>query len=171
MRRSDVISEVILGFDPGLRATGWGAIRRERDGTMTHIASGTIKPDVKAHLAQRLFFLEQQADRVLAEYQPTGAAIEKAFIGASIPSAFLLGQARAACLIAAARARVPIVEYAPTEVKKAVVGLGRANKHQIGFIIGKLLPGALPENDHAADALAIALCHGWRSHRLLREVS
>ena len=168
MRRS---KEIILGFDPGLRATGWGVIRRAQDGAMTHIASGTIKPDTKIALAERLFFLESQADRVLIAYQPTLAAIEKAFVGASIPAAFSLGQARAACFIAAARAGVPITEYAPTAVKKAVIGSGRANKQQIGFIIGKLLPGSAPETDHAADALAIALCHGWRAHRLLQEAS
>ena len=165
------ISEIIAGFDPGLRATGWGVIRRSKDGRLAHIASGTIKPDVKAPLAERLFDLEQQIDRVFSEYQPMQAAIEKAFAGVSISSAFLLGQARAACLIAAARAGVPIAEYAPTAIKKAVIGFGRADKHQITFIIGKLLPGAAPETDHAADALAIALCHGWRAHSALRAAS
>ncbi len=171
MRPSKDISEIIIGIDPGLRWTGWGVIgRRARDGAQVHVASGTIGPDTKAPLAERLLDLEQNIDQVLRTYQPAQAAIEKAFVGMSIPSAFLLGQARAACLIAAARASVPIVEYAPTAVKKAVIGFGRARKHQIAFIISKLLPAAAPETDHEADALAIALCHAFRGSLRTRQI-
>lgn len=151
----------ILGLDPGVQATGWGLVQQE-EGRCVYVASGTLTPKRGDSLAARLHQLDKALDEVVAEYQPDEAAVESPFAGVNIRAAFSLGLARAVCLLAPARVGLEVAEYAPRLVKKAVIGSGRAEKEQIRFMVGRLLPGANPDSFHAADALAIALTHYLR---------
>ncbi|WP_019961009.1 crossover junction endodeoxyribonuclease RuvC [Woodsholea maritima] len=147
----------ILGIDPGLNKTGWGLIAQ--DGTrLAFLACGVIKPDAKAEMPQRLRFIYDAVEDLIETHQPHEVGVEDQFVHASGVSALKLGQARAAAVIAPARAGLMVGEYAPKLVKKAVVGTGNAEKHQVEAMVAMLLPGSKAKAD-AADALAIAICH------------
>ncbi|MEX0838379.1 MAG: crossover junction endodeoxyribonuclease RuvC [Parvibaculum sp.] len=148
----------ILGIDPGLGATGWGVI--EIAGSkLVHLANGTVVSSSKLTLAQRLVEIEAGLLDVLDRHAPDAAAVEQAFVARDVAAALKLGQARAVALLVVARAGLPVAEYAPNRIKKSVVGAGHAAKAQIGLMVEMLLPGAKPATEHAADALAIAICH------------
>ena len=157
-----------LGIDPGLRSTGWGVI--EQSGSkLRHIADGTISSNASLSLAERLVQIEAGLEAVLAAHAPERAAVEQAFVARDASAALKLGQARAIALLVPSRAGLPVAEYAPNHIKKAVVGAGHADKLQIRLMVGMLLPGAEMKTEHAADALAIAICHahsGTASERL-----
>lgn len=154
----------ILGIDPGLNATGWGVI--SQDGArLSLVAHGVIKAPAKDVMARRLCFIHDAVEALLDEHQPHEAAIEDQFVAANPGSALKLGQARAAAMLAPARAGLPVGEYAPRLVKKAVVGTGGADKAQVAAMISVLLPGAKATADDA-DALAIAICHA--NHRIAK---
>ena len=148
----------LLGLDPGLRVTGWGII----DVTGNHlrwVADGVVRSDGDAPLSGRLAALHQGIRDVIAGYSPDEAAIERTFVNMNPESTLKLGQARGAVLVAAALAGLRVDEYAPTAVKQAVVGTGRAAKDQVGMMIRQLLPGCQAGTADAADALAVAVCH------------
>ena len=148
----------IIGFDPGLRRTGWGVI--ESEGTkVRHIANGIVKSDARLPLAERLLELKKGLIAVLEEHKPDEAAVEQTFVNKDPAGTLKLGQARAIALLAPAELGLPVAEYAPNAVKKAVVGAGHAEKDQVGHMIGVLMPGTKVANADAADALAIAICH------------
>jgi crossover junction endodeoxyribonuclease RuvC len=148
----------ILGLDPGLRRTGWGVIACE--GTrMSHVAHGVLTPDTAAPFAERLLVLLEGIAAVIAAHAPDEAAVEETFMNNNAASALKLGHARACALLAPARAGLSVAEYAPTVVKKAVVGTGGADKAQVGFMIARLLPTAGRTTADAADALAVAIAH------------
>lgn len=146
-----------LGIDPGSRATGYGVV--ERAGSrLVRVASGVIRPDGDA-LAARLACILTRVEQVVAETSPTHAALEAVFVSRNPRSALLLGQARGAAIAACGRAEIPAVEYAPTAVKAAVTGYGRATKDQVQRMVQRLLGlGQVPASDEA-DALAVAICH------------
>lgn len=147
-----------LGIDPGLRAMGWGVI--EVTGTrLRHIANGTITSSAKRSLAERLVELEAGLVAVIEAHAPDSAAVENAFVARDAAAALKLGQARAIALLVPSRAGLVVAEYAPNHVKKAVVGAGHAGKGQIQMMVEMLLPGCRAMSEHAADALAIAICH------------
>lgn len=147
----------LIGFDPGLRLTGWGVI--EMDGNrLRHIAHGVIKVPVDGSLASRLDNLFEGVVAALAAHKPDEAAVEETFVNVNPASTLKLGQARGVVLLAPARAGLPVFEYAANLVKKSVVGAGHADKRQIAMMVGRLLPGVTATAD-AADALAIAICH------------
>ncbi len=149
---------VILGIDPGLRATGWGALRV--DGSrLTFVASGTIGSDASAALCDRLAALYAGLEAVVAALAPDEAAVEETFVNKDAVATLKLGQARGIALLAPARAGIMVAEYAPSLVKKTVVGTGAADKRQIRHMVGVLLPRAQANSEHAADALAVAICH------------
>lgn len=153
---------IILGIDPGLRATGWGAIRV--DGTrLTFVGSGTVTSDAADALYARLAALYAGLEAVLAALHPDEAAVEETFVNKDAVATLKLGQARGVALLAPARVGVPVAEYAPALVKKSVVGTGAAQKAQVRYMVGVLLPRAAAGSEHAADALAVAICHA--SHR------
>ncbi len=156
---------IVLGIDPGLQTTGWGVIEAVGS-SLTPVACGSIAPDVDSPLGVRLLFIEKGLDKVLKEFRPISAGIEEAFAGASIASAFLLGAARAACLISCARAGVGVEDLAATQIKKAITGSGRADKKQMGYMVKTLLPTCTCQNDHEADAFAIAMTASWRRAEL-----
>ena len=149
---------IILGLDPGLGSTGWGVIRAEGN-RLSHIANGQIKTDAKMPLASRLLQLDMALKDVLVRYMPDAAAVEEVFVNKNPQSTLKLGQARGVVLLGAARGAVPVAEYATRLVKKAVVGVGNADKNQVQAMLAILLPGVKLVGHDAADALAVAITH------------
>lgn len=148
----------ILGIDPGLRNTGWGVI--EVEGTrLSFVACGTIKPDDKADLAERLKTIYLGLTKVLEGFKPDEAAVEETFVNKDARATLKLGQARGVAMLAPANAGLSVAEYAPNLVKKTIVGSGHADKDQIHMMVKVLLPKSDAKTPDAADALAIAVTH------------
>jgi len=161
----------VIGLDPGLRRTGWGVID-SANGRLRHVANGACTTG-SGDLAGRLVQLFDQIQAVIATHQPDQAAVEHTFVNKDAAGTLKLGQARAMSLLVPALQGLPVAEYAPNAVKKAVVGVGHADKAQIQHMVAMLLPGAEVAGPDAADALAIAICHAWRagaSARIARAV-
>jgi crossover junction endodeoxyribonuclease RuvC len=126
---------------------------------LSHIANGQVKTDPKAPLAERLVVIDRELAAVIAQFRPETGAVEEVFVNQNGQSTLKLGQARGVCLLALARAGLAVAEYAPTLVKKAVVGTGGAEKTQVQAMLKVLLPGVTPAGADAADALAVAITH------------
>lgn len=162
---------VILGIDPGSRITGYGVIRQQGN-KFHYLGSGCIrtlgnKAEAEVPLAERLRIIHDGVKELITQFQPTVFAIEAVFYARSGDSSLKLGQARGAAIVAAACAGLAVHEYAPRAVKLAVVGTGAADKTQVQHMVAQLLAlPAAPQAD-AADALAIALCHGHAAQSLL----
>lgn len=148
----------ILGLDPSLASTGWGVIEVENN-RIRYVADGVVKTDTKQALATRLAFLHKKVCEVIDTYSPDEAAIEEVFVNNNPFSSIKLGQARGAVILAPALYDLPVSEYEPNRIKKAVVGVGHAQKGQVETMVKLLLPGCKPVNSDSADALAIAICH------------
>jgi crossover junction endodeoxyribonuclease RuvC len=148
----------IIGIDPGLRRTGWGIIESEGS-RLSYVADGYVGSDEDRALAQRLVQLRDQLTEVFAAWQPMEAAVEETFVNKDARATLKLGHARAIALLIPASGGIPVAEYAPNSVKKAVVGAGHAEKHQIHHMVKLLLPRCEPKSADSADALAIAICH------------
>lgn len=147
----------VLGVDPGLRNTGWGVI--EVDGTrLRHVANGIIcsKGD---DLGARLVTLYRGLCAVIIAHAPDSAAVEQTFVNKDASGTLKLGQARGIAMLAPAEAGLVVGEYAPNAVKKAVVGVGHAQKEQVAHMVRIHLPGVQLAGADAADALAVAICH------------
>lgn len=148
----------VIGIDPGLRNMGWGII--DVDGSrLTHVANGICKSDGAAALSERLLSLHRQLTEVFRTYVPTAAAVEQTFVNKDAVATLKLGQARGVALLVPAQAGLEVGEYLPNAVKKAVVGVGHADKRQIDHMVKLQLPGVKIAGADAADALAIAICH------------
>lgn len=148
----------IIGLDPGLRRTGWGIIRAEGP-RLSYIACGTVTSDNKAALSERLKAIHEGVCAVLKAYEVDEAAVEETFVNKDARATLKLGQARGVVMLAPTLFNIPVSEYAATQVKKSVVGVGRAEKDQIHAMLKILLPQAKPDTADAADALAIAITH------------
>ena len=149
----------VLGIDPGTAACGYGIVVAS-DGRVRSIDHGwwRTSPEERPELRLRTIFDHVQA--LIAEHDPGAVALEESFVGADARIALSVGQARGAVLVAAARAGVGCTEYAPARVKQAVCGYGRAEKAQVQRMVRTILAlDALPTPTHAADALAVAICH------------
>jgi crossover junction endodeoxyribonuclease RuvC len=149
----------IFGIDPGSERTGYGCV--ESLGSRQRIvSSGHISSPAGATFPDKLLRIHQRLSVILAECAPDCVAIENLFHAVNVRSALKLGHARGVAMLAAVEAGVPVVEYTPAEIKRAVVGYGRAEKHQVQQMV-KLILGlpALPTPHDAADALAVAICH------------
>ena len=148
----------ILGIDPGLRRTGFGVI--DADGPrLLYVASGTIVVPSNIPLAARLKTILDHIREVAADTRPSVAAMEKVFLNANPASTLLLGQARGAALCALADSGLEVHEYTALQIKKSVVGTGRAAKEQVQHMVQRLLSlNGVPAAD-SADALACAICH------------
>ncbi len=149
----------IFGIDPGSERTGYGCV--ETDGSRHRVVvSGAIVSAPRAGFPERLLRIHEQLSAHLAACRPDAVAIESLFHAANVRTALKLGHARGVAVLAAVEAGVPVVEYTPAEIKRAVVGYGRAEKHQVQQMV-KLLLGlpAVPTPHDAADALAVAICH------------
>lgn len=149
---------IILGIDPALTQTGWGIISSNKN-TISFIACGTIKTNASDPLSQRLFHIHQEIKKVIELYKPDEVAIEETFVNKNPLSSLKLGHARGALMLSAAIFGLKIHEYSSTAVKKAIVGVGRAEKNQVGVMIKFLLPKSTPKTEDEADALAVAICH------------
>ncbi|MFZ5744653.1 MAG: crossover junction endodeoxyribonuclease RuvC [Pseudomonadota bacterium] len=149
---------IIIGLDPSLSCTGWGIVAKSGN-RLSHIANGQVKTDPKASLPERLVVLDRELAAVIAQYQPETGAVEEVFVNQNGQSTLKLGQARGVCLLALARAGLSVAEYAPTLVKKAIVGTGGAEKVQVQAMLKVLLPGVKLAGADAADALAVAITH------------
>jgi len=148
----------ILGLDPSLSSTGWGVIEVENN-RVRHVADGYIATDTKAPIAERLAHINKILCEVIETYNPQEAAIEQVFLNSNPASTIKLGMARGVVIMTPAQYGISVVEYEPNKVKKAVVGVGKAQKNQVETMVKILLAGCKPKNNDAADALAIALCH------------
>jgi len=148
----------ILGIDPGLRRTGWGLIEVEGN-RLVFVGCGSVEPAEGLPLARRLLAIHQGLAAVLDDFRPAEAAVEQTFVNKDGVATLKLGQARGVAMLAPAQFGIPVAEYAPNQVKKAVVGAGHADKNQILMMLKILLPKAEPKSADAADALAIAITH------------
>jgi crossover junction endodeoxyribonuclease RuvC len=146
----------ILGLDPGSQCTGYAVV--ETGARVTYLVSGAIRTR-GASLTERLQEIFAGVDRLTSEFRPDEVAIESIFMHRNADSALKLGQARGAALSATFAVRPRVFEYAPREVKLAVVGTGGAQKEQVQLMVRRLLNLSGPLGADAADALAIALCH------------
>jgi crossover junction endodeoxyribonuclease RuvC len=149
---------IILGLDPSLSSTGWGIVRADGN-RLTHIANGQIRTAASACLPSRLAEIASVLDGLIAEHSPGAAAAEEVFVNKNPASTLKLAQARGVTLMCMGRAGLDVGEYAPTLVKKAVVGTGGASKDQVHAMVAMLLPGARIVGEDASDALAVAITH------------
>ncbi len=150
---------VVLGIDPGTATTGFGLVRETAD-RLSALDYGVITTPADLDMPSRLKLLFRELGDLLLRHRPESAAVEKLFFQRNVATAMTVGQARGVALLALAEAGVSVAEYAPNEVKQAVVGYGGAGKRQVQSMIQVVLnlPG-LPRPDDAADALAVAICH------------
>jgi crossover junction endodeoxyribonuclease RuvC len=149
---------LILGLDPGLGTTGWGLIRADGN-RLSHVGNGQLKTSASESLPKRLSHLASQIEALLADHRPEAAAVEEVFVNKNPQSTLKLGQARGVILMIAARGGIEVGEYAARLVKKAVVGVGNAEKVQVHAMVQRLLPGVVIAGPDAADALAVAITH------------
>ena len=148
----------ILGVDPGLRTLGWGVVESQGS-SLRHIANGQCTSSAQADMATRLRSLFEQLSVVIKTHAPDAAAVEQTFVNRDGAGTLKLGQARGIAMLAPAMAGLDVGEYAPNAVKKAVVGVGHADKAQVQHMVRLQLPGVVLSGPDAADALAIAICH------------
>ncbi|MEX2496450.1 MAG: crossover junction endodeoxyribonuclease RuvC [Woeseia sp.] len=148
----------ILGIDPGSRVTGFGVLDFEND-RAGYVASGSIR-SAEGDFAARLRLIFRSVGELVSEYRPDAAVIETVFVHRNAMSALKLGQARSAALCATFESELTVYEYAPREIKQAVVGSGAATKAQVQHMVVSLLSLQGAPSPDAADALAAALCHG-----------
>ncbi len=149
----------VLGIDPGLASTGYGVVAR-RGGRLLALDGGVIATAAGAPAETRLAEIHRAVAALIEEHEPGALALEELFFGQNVRSAFAVGQARGVVMLAAGERGIPCAGYTPQQVKGSVCGSGRADKGQVARMVAALL--ALPEPprpDHAADALAVAICH------------
>ena len=157
---------VILGVDPGSRVTGFGVISAQRNGFHC-LEYGAISSKKEQSFPERLRKIHGELQNLIQHHSPSVVVVEDLFHALNVQSALKLGHTRGVVLLAAAQASVPLFKYSPTQVKKAVVGYGRADKHQVQLMVRTLLNlKENPQPHDAADALAVALCHTFRNGRI-----
>jgi len=155
--------KTLIGIDPGLAATGWGVVRF--DGSrFLHVAHGVVRTDAGSALCSRLIAIHSAIRRLLVKYDPTEAGVEELYFSRNASSAMQVAHARGVVLLALGQRGIPVECYSPQHVKQAVIGRGGADKHQVQRLVCVVLGlEELPSPDHAADALAVAICHANRS--------
>ncbi len=152
----------VLGIDPGTMVTGFGVVDDIR-GKLSVVSYGTIEGKRKDSFPDRLKMMFDGLNNAIGDYKPEQIALESAFYGKSVKAAIKIGEARGVAILCAALSGIPLFEYAPTEVKRAVVGVGNAQKVQVSKMVKVLLSlSEVPEKYDATDALAIAICHCHR---------
>jgi len=154
---------IVLGVDPGTRCTGYGVVAEEADGR-TLIECGAIRPSADRPLEQRLAEIFEGVLAVVDRTRPDVLCVEGVFYGRNVRTMLMLGQARGVVLLAAAVRGIGVAEYPPAEVKNAVVGTGKAAKEQVAYMVQKHLSLVEPPRpSDAADGIALALCHLFRT--------
>jgi crossover junction endodeoxyribonuclease RuvC len=155
---------IVLGIDPGVANTGYGVVRAAAGGRLAALDGGVIETGAGLAAERRLAAIFERVDALLDEHRPDAVALEDLYFGANARSAFAVGQARGVVMLAAGRRGVGCSSYTPQQVKGAVCGSGRAAKDQVIRMVQALLCLAEPPSpDHAADALAVAICHANRA--------
>jgi crossover junction endodeoxyribonuclease RuvC len=150
---------IVVGIDPGTANTGYGVVARQ-GGRMVALDGGVVQTSPSADPAARLATIHARVSELLDEHQPEAVAVEELYFGANVGSALAVGQARGVVLLAAGQRGIPCWSYTPQQIKGAVCGSGRAAKDQVQRMVQTLLSlEELPRPDHAADALAVAICH------------
>jgi crossover junction endodeoxyribonuclease RuvC len=150
---------IVLGIDPGVANTGYGVVAQQR-GRLFALDGGVIETAAGLDAGRRLATIHARVGELIDEYRPDAVALEDLYFGANARSAFAVGQARGVVMLAAGQRDVSCSSYTPQQVKSAVCGNGRAAKDQVQRMVQTLLTlTELPRPDHAADALAIAICH------------
>src|SRR3954447_7910817 len=150
---------IVLGIDPGTANTGYGVVAR-RGGRLVALDGGVIVTSPGLPAERRLAIIHERVLELLGAHEIAAVALEDLYFGANARSAFAVGQARGVVMLAAGQRGVPAASYTPQQVKGAVCGSGRADKDQVQRMVQALLAlEALPRPDHAADALAVAICH------------
>jgi crossover junction endodeoxyribonuclease RuvC len=156
----------VMGLDPGLRALGWGVV--DVSGSrLSHVANGICRTGA-GPLGARLAALFEELTAVWDRFLPDAAAVEQTFVNRDGAATLKLGQARGIAMLVPARAGIFVGEYAPNAVKKAVVGVGHADKRQVDHMVRMQLPGVEIAGPDAADALAIAICHAHMAQTAAR---
>jgi crossover junction endodeoxyribonuclease RuvC len=160
----------VLGIDPGTAACGYGIVH-ESDGRLRELCHGWWRTKARERVELRLLTIFEGVGELIREHGPDAVALEESYVGADARIALSVGQARGAILVAASSAGIECVEYAPTRVKQAICGHGHADKEQVARMVRAILGlEELPHPHHAADALAVAICHAT-APPLLRAVS
>ncbi len=150
---------IVLGVDPGVANTGYGVVARRAE-RLVALDGGVIRTPAGAALERRLADIHAQLDELIGCYEPDAMALEELYFGQNARTAFAVGHARGAAMLAAGQRGRPCSGYTPQQVKGAVCGSGRAPKDQVARMVTALLGlQRTPESDHAADALAVAICH------------
>ena len=154
----------IIGLDPGLASTGWGIVDYEKS-RIKYLAHGCIETKASILRAERLFYIYREINNVLDTYSPTESAIETLYFGKNVSSAITVAEARGVLSLAMAERNLPLTECTPNQIKKAVVGVTKADKEQVQEMVALILAlPVIPKPDHAADALGAAIC---AAHQLL----
>ena len=148
----------VLGIDPGLLHTGWAVVDTAGQ-SRKYIASGVILPNPKLEMAERLVTIFQELTKICEAFQPDECSIEIIFVNKNPKTTLILGHARSAAIVAVANKDIPIFEYEPNKIKKALTGAGHADKSSVDKMVQILLPTAHPKTADEADAIAIALSH------------
>lgn len=150
---------IVLGIDPGLANTGYGVVAR-RGGRLLALDGGVVETAAGIPIERRLAEIHAALEALLAEHAPDAVALEELYFGRNVRTAFAVGQARGVALLAAGQRGVPCTGYTPQQIKGGVCGYGGAAKEQVARMVQTLLGlPELPRHDHAADALAVAICH------------
>jgi crossover junction endodeoxyribonuclease RuvC len=156
---------LVLGVDPGSKATGYGLVEK-RNHQMICVDAGAIIPPGKAPFYERIYTIFRSMIDIMERYKPLEMAIEDVFFAKNVKSSLKLGHARGAALIAAVNSGVKVFEYTPLEIKKSVVGYGRATKNQISSMVQVILKLQSPLGSDTSDALAAAICHlNWTRYK------
>ena len=160
----------IFGIDPGSERTGYGCLSTE-GGRHRLVVCGCVAAPAHASFPDRLLVIHARLAALLAEHRPDCVAIENIFHARNVRSALRLGHARGVALLAASQAGLPVAEYTPAEIKRAVVGFGRAEKRQVGSMVRMLLGlDEVPSPHDVADAIAVAICHVHSSTGVVADV-
>jgi crossover junction endodeoxyribonuclease RuvC len=150
---------IVLGIDPGLANTGYGVVARRR-GRLVALDGGVLATAAGLPIERRLADIHAGVQALLEEHTPDAVALEELYFGQNVRTAFAVGQARGVVMLAAGQHGAPCTSYTPQKVKSSVCGHGRAAKEQVARMVQTLLDlPELPTPDHAADALAVAMCH------------
>ena len=150
---------IVLGIDPGVANTGFGVVAHQR-GRVVALDGGVIETRAGTDPGRRLAHIHARVGELIDTYKPEAVAVEDLFFGTNARSAFAVGQARGVVILAAGQRAIRCASYTPQQVKTAVTGSGRAGKEQVQRMVQTLLSlPELPRPDHAADALAVAICH------------
>lgn len=161
----------ILGIDPSTRSTGYAILSASRrtDNQFNLLQYGTLKQNTSLPLEKKLLSLYNEMGKIIEKYQPDEACIETLFYGNNVKSILSLGEARGVLILSLTEHNIPVYSYSPREVKLAVTGNGNASKHQVQYMVQRILnlnPPAGGENFDISDAMAIAICH---CHKLRKD--